>query len=85
MKVQCLRETAVIPKQSIQRSVGYDINAAYSCVIPSKGKGIVQTRLAISLPSGVYAKRAPRLGLAAKNFIDVGVGVIDSDYRVILG
>lgn len=26
-------------------------------------------------------KIAPRSGLAAKNFIDVGAGVIDEDYR----
>ena len=46
----------------------------------TKGKGVVQTRLAISLPSGVYAKIAPRSGLAVTEFIDVGAAVIDSDY-----
>lgn len=29
----------------------------------------------------VYWILAPRSGLAAKNFIDVGAGVIDEDYR----
>ena len=75
-----VRETAVIPQRSIQGSIGYDISAIYSYVIPTKGKGVVQTGLAISLPSGVYAKMAPRWGLAYKKFIDVGVGVISSDY-----
>ena len=50
-------------------------------MIPSKGKGVVQTGLAISLPKGVYACIAPRSGLAVKKFIGVGAGVIDSDYR----
>ena len=54
-------------------------------MIPSKGKGVVQTRLAISLPLGVYAKIDPRSGLAVKKFIDVGAGVIDSDYRGEIG
>ena len=54
-------------------------------MIPAKGKGVVQTGLAISLPSGVYARIAPRSGLAVKKFIDVGAGVIDSDYRGEIG
>jgi len=29
----------------------------------------------------VKNKKAPRSGLAVKNFIDVGAGVIDEDYR----
>ena len=37
--------------------------------------------LAISLPSRVYARIGPRSGLAPKKFIDVGVGVVDNDYR----
>ena len=70
LRVQCLRETAVIPQRSTQGSASYDISAACGCMIPSKGKGIVQTGLAISLPSGVYARIAPRSGLAVKKFID---------------
>ena len=35
----------------------------------------------MSLPPGAYARISPRLGLAIRNFIDVGVGVVDSDYR----
>ena len=85
LRVQCLRETAVIPQRSTQGSAGYDISAACSCVIPSKGKGIVQTGLAISLPSGVYARIAPRSGLAVKKFIDVGAWVINSDFRGEIG
>lgn len=33
------------------------------------------------IPSGCYGRVAPRSGLAVKNFIDVGAGVVDSDYR----
>ena len=29
----------------------------------------------------MYARIAPRSGLAVKKFIDVGAGVIDQDYR----
>jgi deoxyuridine 5''-triphosphate nucleotidohydrolase (dut) len=33
------------------------------------------------LVSGCYGRIAPRSGLAWKNHIDVGAGVIDEDYR----
>lgn len=35
----------------------------------------------MAIPDGFYGRVAPRSGLACKNFIDVGAGVIDSDYR----
>jgi len=42
---------------------------------------VVKTDLAIAIPHGTYARVAPRSGLAVKNFIDTGAGVIDEDYR----
>jgi dUTP pyrophosphatase len=39
----------------------------------------------LKIPSGNYGRVAPRSGLAVKNFIDVGAGVIDEDYRGELG
>ena len=59
----------------------YDLCAAGSCVIPSRGKGTVEARLAVALPAGTYAHIAPCSGLAIRNFINVGAGVVDSDYR----
>ena len=40
----------------------------------------MDTGLAVALPAGTYARIAPRSGLAIRNFIDVGAGVVDSDY-----
>ena len=80
MKVQCLREISVISQCPTQESIGYDISAAYNCVIPAKGKGVVQTGLTVSVPSVVYANIAPRLGLAIKKSIDMGTRVIDNNY-----
>ena len=45
----------------------------------------MQTGLAISFPVGLYARIAPRSGLALKKFIDIGVGVVDSDYHAEVG
>lgn len=41
----------------------------------------MKTDLSIAIPLGTYARVAPRSGLAWKNFIDVGAGVVDYDYR----
>ena len=55
--------------------------SAEDTVIPARGKGIVKTDLSIATPPGTYARVAPRSGLAVKNFIDTGAGVVDEDYR----
>ena len=41
----------------------------------------MQTGLLISFPTSLYARIATRSGLALKRFIDVGAGVVDSNYR----
>lgn len=50
-------------------------------MIPARGKAVVNTDIQIELPEGCYGRVAPRSGLAVKNCIDVGAGVIDEDYR----
>ncbi len=50
-------------------------------MVPAGDKAMVPTDLSIACPPGTYARIAPRSGLAAKNFIDVGAGVVDEDYR----
>ena len=55
---------AALPKRVTDGSVGYDLSASQECVIFAKGKGVVKTGLAISFPPGMYARIAPRSGLA---------------------
>ena len=81
LKVQQLNNNAALPRRSTEGAAGYDLCAAHDCIIPAGGKGLVKTGLSISFPVGLYARIAPRSGLALKKFIDVGAGVIDSDYR----
>ena len=81
LQVKLFRGNAVLPTQGSARAIGYDLCATNNCVIPSRGKGTVETGLAVSLPLGTYAQIAPRSGLTIRNFIDVGVGVVDSDYQ----
>ena len=76
---------ARLPSRGTEGAAGYDLAASQSVVVPAHGKCLVQTGLAISLPPDCYGRIAPRSGLAIKKFIDVGAGVIDSDYRGELG
>ncbi|XP_010285269.1 PREDICTED: deoxyuridine 5'-triphosphate nucleotidohydrolase, mitochondrial [Phaethon lepturus] len=76
-----LSENASAPSRGSARAAGYDLYSAYDCVIPPMEKAVVKTDIQIALPSGCYGRVAPRSGLAAKHFIDVGAGVIDEDYR----
>ena len=62
-------------------AAGYDMCVAGSCIIPSQSKGTVETALAVSLLVGTYARDAPHSGIAIWNFIDVGMAVVDLDYR----
>ena len=59
--------------------------SAVDAIVPARGKAIIPTDISIAIPVGTYARIAPRSGLAAKFFIDVGAGVIDYDYRGSVG
>ncbi|XP_075061308.1 deoxyuridine 5'-triphosphate nucleotidohydrolase, mitochondrial isoform X2 [Mixophyes fleayi] len=76
-----LSEHAAAPTRGSALAAGYDLYSAYDYVIAPQDKAIVKTDIQICVPSGCYGRIAPRSGLAAKHFIDVGAGVIDEDYR----
>ncbi|EFR03006.1 deoxyuridine 5'-triphosphate nucleotidohydrolase [Nannizzia gypsea CBS 118893] len=81
LQVQKLVPEARAPTRGSAFAAGYDLYAAKDTEIPGRGKGLVSTGLAIAVPEGTYGRIAPRSGLASKNFIDTGAGVIDADYR----
>uniref|UniRef100_UPI0037E98547 deoxyuridine 5'-triphosphate nucleotidohydrolase, mitochondrial isoform X1 n=1 Tax=Semicossyphus pulcher TaxID=241346 RepID=UPI0037E98547 len=76
-----LSEHATTPTRGSAKAAGYDLYSAYDYSIGPLDKAIVKTDIQIAVPHGCYGRVAPRSGLAAKNFIDVGAGVVDEDYR----
>lgn len=60
------------PTKGSAKAAGYDLKSAEDCTIEAHGKGIVDTGIKVQLPPNCYGRIAPRSGLAAKNFIDVG-------------
>jgi len=85
MRIQLLSENAFVPKRQSDGSAGYDLMSAYDMIIKAHDKGVVKTDIAIEVPKMTYGRVAPRSGLAVKHFIDVGAGVIDSDFRGNIG
>ena len=74
-------ESARLPVRGSRLAAGYDLMSAYDTIVPARGKQLVKTDLEMAIPEGCYGRIAPRSGLAWKNFIDTGAGVIDADYR----
>jgi deoxyuridine 5'-triphosphate nucleotidohydrolase len=63
------------------QAAGADLRSAYDITITAFGKGLIETDLTILVPSGYYARIAPRSGLALHRHISYGGGVIYVDYR----
>ena len=76
-----LRNYQIIFLLGSSLAAGYDLYSAYDYEIPAYGKLIAKTDIQIRVPDGTYGRIAPRSGLAAKHFIDIGAGVVDQDYR----
>ena len=81
LQVKLLSKTAQLPKKGSVFAAGYDLYASETTTIPPKDKSLVSLGISMAIPVGCYGRIAPRSGLAVKKFIDVGAGVIDSDYR----
>lgn len=79
--VKKLVPEAKLPLKGTPGAAGYDLCSIEETVIPANGKGKVKTGLSFMIPKDTYARIAPRSGLAWKNSINVGAGVIDEDYR----
>ena len=85
VKIQKLREDAIIPTRGSVNAAGYDLYAA----IPEKvyilphSTGKIKTGLAMELPDNTFGAIFARSGLATKQGLRPAncVGVCDSDYR----
>lgn len=80
-----LSNNAIEPKKGTNDAAGYDLHAAYDSIIKSRSRGLIKTDISIQIPNKYYGRIAPRSGLTLKYGIDVGAGVIDSDYRGNIG
>jgi len=68
------------PHRQTAGSAGYDLFSAEELTLEPGERKACSLGLSMKIPSGRYGRIAPRSGLALRG-IDVGGGVIDSDYR----
>lgn len=80
LRVKKLCDTAQLPVRGSAGAAGYDLTSTEGCVILPGKRAVVATGISVQLPPGVYGRVAPRSGLAVKNGLHVGAGVIDPDY-----
>lgn len=89
--VRLCSDLARMPTRRSALSAGYDLHAALqpgtSITLRPHGKALIPTDVALDLSAlnGVYARIAPRSGLAWRAHLHVGAGVVDADYRGSIG
>ena len=81
LRFKKLTANAATPIRGSRHAAGFDLFSAETKEVVAHGHSIVNTDITVMLPQGTYGRVAPRSGLAAKYFIDIGAGVIDADYR----
>mmetsp|Transcript_4908 Transcript_4908/g.9192 ORF Transcript_4908/g.9192 Transcript_4908/m.9192 type:complete len:145 (+) Transcript_4908:804-1238(+) len=81
LRVMRLSATATLPTRGSLEAAGLDLYSSQVTTIPARSRGAVKTDIAVEVPKGYYGRMAPRSGLAKNKGIDVGAGVVDSDYR----
>lgn len=80
-RVAKLHEDAVVPTKAHDTDAGYDICSMENVRIQQKQYAVISTGIALEIPPDCYARIAPRSGLAVRNGVHVGAGVVDSGYR----
>jgi len=80
IQVMKMAAKATLPSRGLRFSAGHDLYALEDVLIPARGQKLVGTGIAIGIPQGTYARIAPRSGLAYKESIGIGGGVIDADH-----
>ena len=73
--------SATLPTRGSLQAAGWDISTNEDFTIDPGKRRLCSTGLKIKVPVGNYGRLASRSGLASKHGIEVGAGVIDSDYR----
>ena len=85
IQIKKISQHAVLPTRNTAESAGYDLYSCENKIIRPYGKAKISTGLQICVPSGTYGRIAGRSGLVIKSHIGIGGGVIDRDFRGIVG
>ena len=76
-----LSPDAKTPQKGTSGSAGFDIYSSKPFKIEPNQRIAAPTDISMAIPFGYYGRIASRSGLTMHHSIDIGAGVIDSDYR----
>jgi dUTP pyrophosphatase len=80
VNVVLMNDEAHVPLRKTIGAAGYDMVSCEDTILPAMGRKLISTGVIVSIPEGFFGKIEARSSMAVKG-IDVGAGVIDSDYR----
>lgn len=80
VKFHKLLPHAVLPTRGSRHSAGLDLFSAEQGEIQPSSSKLISTGLQICMPEGCYGRIASRSGLSWAYDVEVGAGVIDSDF-----
>ena len=79
--VRLLSPEAKLPTRGSDDAAGYDLYSCEKIILEPGTRKLVNTGISIAAPSTMmYTRIAPQSGLSVKG-LDIGAGVVDSDYR----
>lgn len=81
LRVVKLSSRATVPTRATEGSAGYDLASSEDVVVPKRGRALISTHLSIMMPKNTYGRISSRSGHSLKNGIEIGAGVLDSDFR----
>lgn len=83
MKVKRVNENAIVPTRGSEHAAGLDLYnpIGNDVTIQPFTSRLIDLQIQVAIPHGYYGRMASRSGLAVKKNLEVGAGVVDSDYR----
>lgn len=83
VKIKKLHKDAIIPEYQTEGSVAFDICSNVNKLVYSSFQAIINTGISIQIPKEYALSIRQRSGLSITypNYIVIGVGTIDFDYR----
>ena len=83
LNIKKLYDDSILPQYGSSSAAGLDLTSYTDTVVEPNTRKLISTGISISWDSKneYYMRIAPRSGLSVKNNIDIGAGVVDSDYR----
>lgn len=81
MEVQRLSPNAELPRRVTPFSAGWDLFISEEAVVEAGTRKLLPTSIAVKIPVGYCGQLWTKSGLASKKSVEIGAGIIDSDYR----